>query len=125
MSLILDSFVWCRSGVGPSNWVERASRLVVLDESDDDGIFPMDMAAILRECYRWVVAEFSKSALSRHFGQARDSPTPFFKTFSQYRLYRGGIDTRPMHTEQQWLSWPCLEIFHYTNSLVASLNAMG
>ena len=52
MSLILDSFVWCRSGAGPSNWVERASRLVVSDESDDDGILPMDMAAILRDLYR-------------------------------------------------------------------------
>ena len=52
MSLILDSFVCCRSSVGPSNWVERASRLVVSDESDDDGILPMDMAAILRDLYR-------------------------------------------------------------------------
>ena len=85
--------------MGPSNWVERASGLVVLDESDDDGTFPMDMAAIPRDRYYWVVAKFSKSALSRHFGQARDSLTPFFETFSQYRLYHGGIDTRPMHTE--------------------------
>ena len=99
MSLILDSFVWCRSDAGPSHWVERASGLVASDESDDDGIFPMDTAAIPRDRYRWVVAEFSKLALSRHFGQARDSLTPFFETFSQYRLYHGGIDTRPMHTE--------------------------
>ena len=111
--------------MGPSNWVERASRLVVLDESDDDGIFPVDMTIILRDLYRWVVAEFSKSALSRHFGQARDSLTPFFETFSQYRLYHGGIDMRPMHTEQQWLSWPYLEIFYYMNSPVSFLKAMG
>ena len=52
MSLILDFFVWCRSGVGPRNWVERASGLVALDESDDDGTCPMDMAAILRDRYR-------------------------------------------------------------------------
>ena len=52
MSLILDSFVLCRSSAGPSHWVERASRLVVLDESDDDGIFPMDMTAIPRDRYR-------------------------------------------------------------------------
>ena len=111
--------------MGPRNWVEKASRLVVSNESDDDGIFLMDMAAIRMDRYRWVIAEFSKSALSRHFAQSRDSLTPFFETFSQYRLYRGGIDTRPMHTEQQWLSWPCLEIFYYMNSLVASLKAMG
>jgi len=80
--------------------VERASGLVVSDESDDDDTLPMDMAAIPRDRYHWVVAEFSKSALSKHFGQARDSPTPFFETFSQYRLYRGGIDMRLMHTEQ-------------------------
>ena len=30
-----------------------------------------------------------------------------------------------MHTEQQWLSWPCLDIFVYMNSLVDSLKAMG
>ena len=62
-----------------------------LDESDDDGTFPMDMAAIPRDRYYWVVAKFSKSALSRHFGQARDSLTPFFETFSRYKLYHGGI----------------------------------
>jgi len=76
------------------------SGLLSSDENDNEGVFPMDMAAILRDRYRWVVAEFSMSALSRHFGQARDSPTPFFETFSQYKLYRCGIDTMPMHTEQ-------------------------
>ena len=76
------------------------SGLLSSDENDDEGVFPMDMAAVLRDRYRWVVAEFSMSALSRHFGQARDSPTPFFETFSQYRLYHGGIDMRLMHTEQ-------------------------
>ena len=95
------------------------------NEDDGEDFFPMDMSAIPKECFRWVPAEFSKMALSRHFQQARDSPTPFFETFSQYRLYHGGIDTRPMHTEQQWLSWPYLEIFYYMNSLVASLKAMG
>ena len=101
------------------------SRLLSSDENDDEEVFPMDMAAVLRDRYRWVVAEFSKSALSSHFGQARDSPTPFFETFNQYRWYRGGIDTRPMHTKQQWLSRPSLDIFYYMNSLVASLKAMG
>ena len=83
MSLILDSFVLCRSSAGPSHWVERASRLVVSDESDDYGIFLMDMTIIPRDRYRGVVAKFSKSALSRKVGQARDSLTPFFETFSQ------------------------------------------
>ena len=55
-------------GAGPSNWAERASGLVVSDESDDDGTFPRDMAAIPKDRYRWVVAEFSMLALSRHFG---------------------------------------------------------
>ena len=95
------------------------------DEGDDEGVLPMDMGAISKGCYHWVVAEFSISTSSRHFGQVRDSPTPFFETYSQYRLYRGGIDTRPMHNEQQWLSWPCLEIFYYMKSLFASLRAMG
>jgi hypothetical protein len=80
--------------------VERTSRLPSSDESDDEGVLPMDMATIPRGHYHWVIAEFSKLALSRHFGQARNSLTPFFETSSQYRLYHGGIDTRPMHTEQ-------------------------
>jgi len=70
------------------------------DEGDDEGVLPMDMDAISKDHYRWVAAEFSLSALSRHFGKARNSLTTFFETLSQYRLYRGGVDTRPMHTEQ-------------------------
>ena len=58
------------------------SRLLSSDENDDEEVFPMDMAAVLRDRYRWVVAKFSKSALSRHIRQARDSPTPFFETFN-------------------------------------------
>ena len=61
------------------------------DEGDDEGVLPMDMGAVLKGRYCWVVAEFSISALSRHFGQARDSLTPFFETFSRYKLYHGGI----------------------------------
>jgi hypothetical protein len=102
--------------------VESVVLVPSLDECDDEGVFPMDMDVVSK---RWVAAEFSNLALSRHFGQARDYPTPFFETFSQYRLYRGGVDTRLMHTEQQWLSWPCLEIFVYMNSLVDFLKAMG
>jgi hypothetical protein len=74
------------------------------DESDDEWVIPMDMDVIPKGHYRWVACEFSKLALSRHFGSARDSLTPFFETFSQYWLYHRGIDARPMHTEQQWLS---------------------
>ena len=44
-------------------------------------------------------SEFSKMALSKHFGQARDSSTPFFFTRGQYMLYRGGINVSPMHAE--------------------------
>jgi len=52
------------------------------DENDDEGVLPMDMDAISKDHYRWVAAEFSLSALSRHFGQARNSPTTFFETLS-------------------------------------------
>ena len=96
-----------------------------LDEDDDEKVFLMDMSAIPKGCYRWVPAEFSKVALSRHFGQAKDSPTPFFHTNDKFRLYHGGIDIRPMHAEQQWLSWVQLEFFASMGSLVDLLGVMG
>ena len=63
----------CRSSAGPSNWVERFAFVPFLDESDDEGVLPMDMDVIPKDHYRWVAVEFSISALSKHFGQARDS----------------------------------------------------
>ena len=85
----------------------------------------MDTSAIPKERFCWVLAEFSKMALSEHFGQARDSLTPCFFTRGQYMLYQGGIDVRPMHAEQQWLSWSQLESFMYMSSLVNFLGVMG
>ena len=92
---------------------------------DDNDVLPMDISVITKERFHWVLAEFSKMALSRHFGQARDSLTPFFFIRGQYMLYRGGIDIRPMHAEQQWLSWSQLECFLYMSSLVDFLGVMG
>ena len=89
-----------RSGAGPSHRPEKAVLASCLDEDDGDDVFLMDTSAIPKERFRWVLTEFSKMALSRHFGQARDSSTPFFFTRGQYMLYRGGIDVRPMHAKQ-------------------------
>ena len=95
------SFLWCcRSGAGSNRWPEKAVLVSSLDKDDGDDVLPMDMSAIPKERFRWVPAEFSKMALSSHFGQARDSSTPFFFTRGQYMLYRGGIDVRPMHAKQ-------------------------
>ena len=79
--------------------MERVVLVPSLEEDDDEGVLPIDMDVIPKGRYRWVAAKFNKSALSRHFEQARDSLTPFFETFSQYRLYHRGIDARPMHTK--------------------------
>lgn len=71
----------------------------------------MDTSAVPIARYIWVPEEFSKLCLSRHFGQARDSLSLFFHASTQFRLYRGGIDIRPMHAKQQWVSWAYLESF--------------
>jgi len=113
------------SGAGPSRWLEKAMQASSLNEDDGEEVFPIDMSAIPTGRYHWVSAEISNVALSRHFGQARDSPTSFFHTSDQFRLYRGGIDIRPMHVEQQWLSWLQLEFFASMSSLVDLLRVMG
>ena len=89
--LTLIFFVLMQVGAGPSNWVERVALVPLPDEGDDEEVLPMDMGAISKGCYHWVVAEFSISTSSRHFGQVNDYLTPFFETLSQYRLYRGVI----------------------------------
>ena len=115
------SFLWCcRSSAGSNRWPEKVVLVSSLDEDDDNDVFSMDTSAVPDESFRWVLIEFSKMALSRHFGQARDSLTPFFSTKGQYMLYRGGIDIRPMYMEHQWLSWPHLESFMYKFNIVFS-----
>ena len=85
----------------------------------------MDMLAVPAVHYHWVPEEFSKVCLSRHFGQARDSPSSYFHTGSQFRLFRGGLDIRPMHVEQQWVSWGYLESFMQMRSLVDMFRGVG
>ena len=77
----------CRFGAGSSYRPEKAILSSSLDESGGEDVFPMDMLAIPKEHFCWVPIEFSKTALSKHFGQVRDSPTPFFFTKGQYMLY--------------------------------------
>ena len=79
------ALLWhCRFGAASSHWPEKAVLASSSDEDDGKQVFPMDMLAIPKGRYRWVPAEFSKVALSRHFGQAKDSPTPFFHTSDQF-----------------------------------------
>ena len=77
---LLSSLWCCRSGAGTSRWLEKAVLVSSLDEDDGDDVLLMDMSAIPKDHFQWVPVKFSKVALSRYFGQARDSPTPFFLT---------------------------------------------
>lgn len=95
------------------------------DEDNDKEVFAMDMDVIPDEHYSWDAAAFGKVAMSKHFGQAKGSPVPFFATREQYCLYRGGIDTRPMYTDQQQLDWFYLKSFSYMSSLIDSLKTLG
>jgi hypothetical protein len=85
----------------------------------------MDMDVIPDEHYSWDAAAFDKIAMSKHFGQAKGSPVPFFATREQYCLYHGGIDTRPMYMDQQQLDWFYLKSFSYMSSFVDSLKTLG
>jgi len=44
--------------------VERVVLVPSSDQCDDDRVFPMDMDVNPKDHFRWVVAEFSKLALS-------------------------------------------------------------
>lgn len=124
MAYLLD---YCRPG-GDSSRREGKRSVIAssLDDDDEvDGTFPMDINEIPRGRYLWSPAGFSEAALSRHFGQLRDSPMPYFHTSTQFRLFRGGIDFRPMHTEQEWLSWPYMESFMQMRDLVGRFHSIG
>ena len=82
---LLSSLWCCRSGAGTSRWLEKAVLVSSLDEDDGEEVFPMDMSAIPKGRFHWVPTEFSKVALSRHFGQAQDSPSSFFHTSDLFR----------------------------------------
>lgn len=60
----------------------NTSGLLSSDESDDEGTLPMNLATTPWTRYRWAPSVFCESALSMHFGQAGDSPSPFFETYS-------------------------------------------
>ena len=74
-----------------------------MEESESEETFPMDLTAILEECFGWTAASFSRAALSRQFELIGDSPSPFFHSQVQYQLYQVGIDIRLMQPDQQWL----------------------
>ena len=72
----LSSSWWCcRSGVSSNHWPEKAVLVSSSDEDDGNDVLPIDMSAIPKDHFCWVPAEFNKVALSKHFGQARDSPS--------------------------------------------------
>lgn len=80
-----------------------------MEESESEEVFPMDLIAIPEERFGWTAAGFSRAALSRQFELVGDSPSPFFDTRVQYQLFRGGINIRLMHPDQQWLHWEYLK----------------
>ena len=50
-------------------WEDKLSEVVYCDtldeESESEGTFPMDLAAIPKEHFSWMVVGFSRAALSR------------------------------------------------------------
>ena len=63
------ALLWCsKFGAGSSRWPKKAVLASSSDENDGEEVFPMDMLAIPKGCYHWVLAEFNKAALSRNFG---------------------------------------------------------
>ena len=85
--------------MGPSRQPEKAVLISSSDKDYGDDVLLIVTSAIPKEHFHWVPTDFSKVALSEHFGQVRDSPTPFFFTKGQYMLYRGDIDVRSMRAE--------------------------
>lgn len=123
LSILVSSH--CRIGAIRRRRQEEAnSRAGSSGDSSDEGTQLMAVSALPAFCYHCVPEEFSNVCLSRTFGQARDSPSSYFHTGSQFWLFRGGIDTRPMH-EQQWVSWVYLESFMCMAGLVDMFRAMG
>lgn len=59
----------------------------LVEESESERAFPMDLTAIPGEHFGWTAVGFSRAALSRQFEQARDLSSPFFHSQMQYRLY--------------------------------------
>ena len=58
-------------------WEDKLSKVMPCDtpveESESEGTFPMDVAAILEERFGWTTIGFSRATLSRQFRQAGDS----------------------------------------------------
>jgi hypothetical protein len=58
-----------------------------IEVSDFEGIFLMNLIAIPEECFGWTAEHFRMAVMSRQFNLAMDSPSPFFHSRVQYRLY--------------------------------------
>ena len=58
-------------------WEDKLSEVMSCNtptkESESEGTFPMDVAAILEEHFGWTTIGFSRATLSRQFRQAGDS----------------------------------------------------
>lgn len=85
----------------------------------------MDVSKMPCGRFVWAPEGFREAALFRHFRQLRDSPTPYFLTDTQFKLFQGGIDVRLVHTEQEWLSWPYIGTSEQMNGLVEMFRIIG
>lgn len=91
------------------------------DDNADEGTYPLDLSRVPNESYEWD----ERACELRHFDKPRDSPSPYFHTVQQFRLFRGGLDTRPMYKKHRWVSWAHLENFPQMASVVNYFEAMG
>lgn len=56
----------------------------LVEESEFEGIFLMDLTVIPEERFGWMAAGFSRATQSRQFEQVGDSPSSFFHSRVQY-----------------------------------------
>lgn len=59
------------------------------------------------------------------FHKDSDSPSKYFHTDQQFKMYRGGLDKRPMYKKHRHVVWDYLENFPQLRSVVHALDAMG
>lgn len=115
----------CRSVADSNKGSEGSSFDISMEDIELEEIRPMDPTRVPKEGFEWTTKGFHQAAMSRQFYQIRDSPSPYFRSRVQYRLFRGGIDIRPMHIAQQWVHFEFLEDLPQVVGLMNRLLGFG
>jgi hypothetical protein len=93
----------------------------IRDDSGAERTDPLDLSKIPTRRYAW-----NESACDeKHYNKPHDSSSPYFHCIEQLRLFKGGLDTRPMYQKHKWVNWSHMEKYPQMQPMVQFFEAMG